>query len=57
MLAKENRMDHLKFIVGGVIPPEDIPVLKELGISEVYTPGTPKETIINDLKVLLKNLS
>lgn len=26
---------------GGVIPEEDIPKLKELGIAEVFTPGTP----------------
>jgi methylmalonyl-CoA mutase C-terminal domain/subunit len=56
-LAREHRLDNLKFIVGGVIPPDDIPVLKELGIEEVYTPGTPREIIINGIKAISRNLS
>jgi methylmalonyl-CoA mutase C-terminal domain/subunit len=31
---------------GGVIPDEDIGHLKNAGISEVFTPGTPVEKII-----------
>lgn len=31
---------------GGVIPDEDIAVLKDAGIVSVYTPGTPVEKII-----------
>lgn len=31
---------------GGVIPAEDIPFLQESGIQEIFTPGTPIETII-----------
>lgn len=32
---------------GGVIPEEDIPFLKEIGIMNIFTPGTPLEDIIN----------
>ncbi len=32
---------------GGVIPDEDIGPLKDAGISEVFTPGTPAEQIIS----------
>lgn len=32
---------------GGVIPEEDIPVLKEAGIAEIFTPGTPVDTIVS----------
>ena len=32
---------------GGVIPDEDIGPLKDAGISEVFTPGTPAEKIIS----------
>ncbi|WP_446009234.1 cobalamin B12-binding domain-containing protein [Candidatus Electrothrix sp.] len=32
---------------GGIIPAEDIPRLKKAGISSVFTPGTPVDTIIN----------
>ena len=31
---------------GGVIPDEDIVALKEAGIAEIFTPGTPIDTII-----------
>jgi methylmalonyl-CoA mutase C-terminal domain/subunit len=31
---------------GGVIPAEDIPGLKDAGIAEVFTPGTPIRTVI-----------
>ena len=31
---------------GGIIPDEDIPLLKEAGIREVFTPGTSVEQII-----------
>lgn len=54
-LAKEHKLDNLRFIVGGIIPPDDILVLKDLGIDEVYTPGTSRETIINRIKALSRN--
>ena len=33
-------------ILGGTIPPDDIPKLKGAGIGEVFGPGTPIENII-----------
>lgn len=51
-LAVKNGMNRVKFVVGGVIPPEDILKLKEMGVSEVYTPGMPKDVIISSLKAL-----
>jgi methylmalonyl-CoA mutase C-terminal domain/subunit len=32
-------------MVGGIIPEADIPVLKEDGVAEVFTPGAPLESI------------
>jgi methylmalonyl-CoA mutase C-terminal domain/subunit len=32
-------------IVGGIIPDADIPVLKEQGVAQVFTPGAPLESI------------
>ena len=51
-LAREKGMRNLKFAVGGVIPPDDVKKLKELGTHAVYTPGTPREVIIDGLKAL-----
>jgi methylmalonyl-CoA mutase, C-terminal domain len=33
--------------VGGTIPSDDIPQLKELGVAEVFTPGAPTQAIID----------
>lgn len=46
LLAKENAQDIL-LVAGGVIPGDDIPFLKENGVSEVFTPGTPTTVTID----------
>ena len=51
-LAKDNKLEDLKLVVGGVVPPDDVNELKRLGVALVYTPGTPKETIIQGVKSL-----
>lgn len=43
-LAARGASDIVVF-GGGVIPEEDIEPLKEAGIAEVFTPGTPLDTI------------
>jgi methylmalonyl-CoA mutase C-terminal domain/subunit len=44
-LLKEQGVDDIIVIGGGVIPQEDIPFLKSHGIAAVFTPGTStKET-------------
>lgn len=49
---KEEGMEHVKLILGGVIPPQDVATLKQMGIAEVFTPGTMREKIVNSIKVL-----
>jgi methylmalonyl-CoA mutase, C-terminal domain len=36
--------------VGGTIPAQDIPELKELGVAEVFTPGAPTQDIIDFIR-------
>jgi len=45
ILKKEDAEDITVF-AGGVIPDDDIPYLKSLGIKEIFTPGTSSEKII-----------
>ncbi|HET7479126.1 MAG TPA: cobalamin B12-binding domain-containing protein [Rubrobacteraceae bacterium] len=40
-LLKENDADDIHVFCGGTIPKQDITKLKELGVGEVFTPGTP----------------
>jgi methylmalonyl-CoA mutase C-terminal domain/subunit len=49
LLKKENAEDIL-VVGGGVIPDDDIPGLKEAGISEIFTPGTPTSAIVDYIK-------
>lgn len=51
-LAKAHKMDNVKLVVGGVIPPGDVLMLKELGVKEVYAPGAPRDVIIDGIKAL-----
>jgi methylmalonyl-CoA mutase C-terminal domain/subunit len=53
-LADRNKMDYLKFVIGGVIPPDDVKELKKMGVSEVFTPGTPRDVIVSSLKSLTR---
>lgn len=42
-------MEQTVVVLGGSIPPDDIPKLKEAGIAEVFGPGTALGTIISFL--------
>lgn len=53
-LLAEKDVDDVLVIGGGVIPDEDIPFLKENGISEIFTPGTSTETTIAYIRANLK---
>ena len=49
-LLKANGLENVKVFIGGIIPDEDVPRLKELGVVGVYGPGTLTETIITDVR-------
>lgn len=53
-LLKEQGVDDILIIGGGVIPDEDIEGLKTAGISEIFTPGTPTAQTIEFIKNNLK---
>ncbi len=53
-LLKDQKVDDILIIGGGVIPEEDIPFLKENGISEIFTPGTPTGVTIDYIKANVK---
>jgi methylmalonyl-CoA mutase C-terminal domain/subunit len=53
-LVREKGMDDVLIIGGGVIPDTDIPALKEAGIAEVFTPGTPTTDVVKFIKEHVK---
>jgi len=49
-LLRANGQDQVKVFIGGIIPDEDLPRLKEMGIAGVYGPGASTEDIIREVK-------
>jgi len=49
LLAAQDAGDVV-VTVGGTIPSQDIPKLKELGVAEVFTPGAPTQAIIDFIR-------
>ncbi|MDH5596009.1 MAG: cobalamin B12-binding domain-containing protein, partial [Candidatus Bathyarchaeota archaeon] len=49
-LMKQKGLNDILVLGGGVIPDEDIPALKKIGIAEIFGPGTPTSTIIKFIK-------
>lgn len=54
-LLRENGMDDTLVVVGGIVPQEDIQKLKDLGISEVFLPGTSTEDIVTFLRANVRD--
>ncbi len=50
-LLKKKNMQDVLFIGGGIIPKEDVSVLKKAGVDGVFGPGTHTEDIV----VFIKN--
>lgn len=49
-LLKEKGAENILVVAGGVIPPEDVPALKEIGVAEVFGPGTPISRMVEFLR-------
>ncbi|HKA20037.1 MAG TPA: cobalamin B12-binding domain-containing protein [Blastocatellia bacterium] len=49
-LARDEGLDDVIIFGGGIIPDEDIPRLKERGVTEVFTPGARMEDIIEFIR-------
>lgn len=54
-LLKEKRAKDVVVIGGGIIAPEDIPFLKEKGISEIFGPGTSIKEIAEYIRQNVKH--
>jgi methylmalonyl-CoA mutase C-terminal domain/subunit len=46
-LLAQHQLNDVIVVVGGIIPDQDIPRLKEIGISGIFLPGTPMQAIID----------
>ena len=49
-LLRAEDMDDVLLIVGGIIPDEDIPGLKQAGVAEVFQPGASTQAIVDFIR-------
>jgi methylmalonyl-CoA mutase C-terminal domain/subunit len=49
-LLHESDMADVPLFLGGIIPNDDIPDLKEMGVAEVFGPGTSTEAIVASIR-------
>jgi len=46
-----NGQENVKVFIGGIVPDEDVPKLKQMGVAEVYGPGTLTDKIVQDIRL------
>ncbi len=49
-LLRQNKMDDVLVIVGGIIPDQDVDALKKAGVASIARPGTPLDEIVNFIR-------
>ena len=49
-LLRQNKMEDVLVIIGGIIPDQDIPGLKQAGVAGIFGPGTLMDDIISFIR-------
>ena len=49
-MLKEEGAEDIVVFAGGIIPEQDIPKLKKLGIREIFLPGTPTSAAVDAIR-------
>ncbi len=53
-LLKQNKMDDVIVVVGGIIPNQDIDGLKQKGVAAIFQPGTAMDDIVQYIRKTVK---
>jgi methylmalonyl-CoA mutase C-terminal domain/subunit len=53
-LLKEEGGEDILVFAGGIIPEQDVPKLKALGIRDIFLPGTPTTTAVNAIRTAVQ---
>jgi methylmalonyl-CoA mutase C-terminal domain/subunit len=53
-LLKQNKMDDVLLVVGGIIPDQDFPRMKDAGVKGIFIPGTPMDDIVKFIRENVK---
>jgi methylmalonyl-CoA mutase C-terminal domain/subunit len=46
-LLQQKGLNDVLVVIGGIIPDQDIPKLKDIGVKGIFLPGTPMQDIID----------
>jgi len=55
-LLRAQGMEDVLLVVGGIIPDEDIPALKQAGVAEVFQPGATTQAIVEFIRKNVKGV-
>jgi methylmalonyl-CoA mutase C-terminal domain/subunit len=50
---KQKGIGNVLVVAGGIIPEDDIPALRQIGIKAVFGPGTPTSEIVESIRNLM----
>jgi methylmalonyl-CoA mutase, C-terminal domain len=53
-LLKQNNVDDILVLVGGIIPDQDAPGLKQAGVAAIFQPGTAMDEIVKFIRANAK---
>src|SRR5262245_42515426 len=53
-LLRSSKMDDVLLMVGGTIPEQDVPSLKQAGVAAIFGPGTPMDQIVEFIRKNVK---
>jgi methylmalonyl-CoA mutase C-terminal domain/subunit len=53
-LLRQNKMNDVLLLVGGIIPEQDFELLKKAGVNGIFNPGTPMDEISKFIRANVK---
>ena len=51
-LMRRSRADDVRLVVGGVVPDEDVPALRAMGVADVILQDTPPDEVVSRVRGL-----
>src|SRR5713226_8215630 len=49
-LLRQNKMDDVIVVLGGIIPDQDVDALKKIGVAAIFQPGTAMDDIVQFIR-------
>jgi methylmalonyl-CoA mutase C-terminal domain/subunit len=53
-LLRQNKMEDVLFLIGGIIPEQDFEFMKKSGVHAIFNPGTPMDSISDFIRKNVK---